>query len=188
MRAHAQSALAVAHLPAASFARTPRSSLPWQWHPNTVPATFKERLTPGPVVWLVLVGFALTVAVAYGSALGPLAGVIMGAGLCALVLSVTWVASPVISVTEGQLHAGPAVIPLDRIASVLTLDDDEMTLARDGRHPHADARSYTVVRPWSGPRGVLIRLTDAQDPHPAWVVTSRRPNDLRAVLELSERG
>lgn len=153
-----------------------------------MPTTFRERLTPGPVVWIVLVGFALTVAVAYGSALGPLAGVIMGAGLCALVLTVIWVSSPVISVTDEHLRAGPAIIPLDRIASVLTLDADDMGLARDGRHPQADARCYTIVRPWSGPRGVLIRMDDAADPHPAWVVSSRRPHDLSAALELTERG
>lgn len=112
----------------------------------------------------------------------------MGAGLCALVLAVIWVSSPVISVTPGHLHAGPAVIPLDRIASVLTLDADDMSLARDGRHPQADARCYTVVRPWSGPLGVLIRIDDAEDPHPAWVVSSRRPHDLCAALDLPERG
>lgn len=145
--------------------------------------TFRERLTPGPIVWLVLVGFALAVAIAYGSALGPLPGLIMGAGLCAIVVAALWVSSPVISVTAGQLQAGPAAIPLSCIASVTTVDGDEMAKARDGRHPEADARAYTVVRPWSGPRGVLIRLDDAHDPHPAWVLTSRRPHDLCAALD-----
>ncbi len=134
------------------------------------------------MVWIVLVAFAITVGIAYGAALGPTAGALMGCGLAVLLVVGVWFTSPVIVVRDGLITAGPASISTSLVATVHTLDADAMRQARDGRHPQADARSYTVVRPWSGSTGVLITLDDPLDPHPSWVITSRAPEALRTAL------
>lgn len=143
---------------------------------------YRERLTPGPVVWLVAIGFAACVGVAYGSALGTVAGVLVGAGLTSAVLLIIWFSSPTLSVSTSVLEAGGARIDLHAIGRVTALDSDAMRLARNGQHLDADARSFTVIRPWSGPVGVLVHITDHEDPHPAWVLTSRHPGRLITAL------
>lgn len=143
---------------------------------------YRERLTPGPVVWLVLIGFTACVGVAYGAALGTVPGLLMGAGLTVLAVALFWFSSPVVQVSGTQVSAGQATIPLHVVSEVVELDPDAMKLARDGRHEHADARSFTIVRPWSGSTGVLLRLADPADPHPSWVVTTRRPRELHNAL------
>lgn len=143
---------------------------------------YRERLTPGPVVWLVAIGFAASVAVAYGSALGTVVGVLVGVGLTSAVLLIIWFSSPQLRVSTSVLEAGGAQIDMDLIGRITTLDGDAMRLARNGQHRDADARSFTVIRPWSGQFGVLIEITDDNDPHPAWVLTTRHPERLITAL------
>ena len=144
---------------------------------------YRERLTPRPVVWLVLGAFAGAVGIAYSAALGVLVGVVVGLCLAVLIFTVLWLTSPVVAVSPGTVSAGPATLPILSIAKTSVLDTDDVKLARDGRHPHADARSYTLIRPWAGSAGVLITLFDSADPHPSWVVTSRNPAALIAAIQ-----
>jgi hypothetical protein len=41
---------------------------------------------------------------------------------------------------------------------------------------------FVALRPWSAPAGVLVRLDDPEDPHPAWLFTSRHPVRLAAAI------
>jgi hypothetical protein len=135
------------------------------------------------VIWLVLGAFAGAVGIAYSAALGVLFGVVVGLCLAVLVFTVLWLTSPVLVVSPDNVSAGPATLPIISIAQTSILDPDGVKLARDGRHPHADARSYTLIRPWAGSAGVLITLFDDADPHPSWVVTSRNPAALVAAIQ-----
>jgi hypothetical protein len=50
------------------------------------------------------------------------------------------------------------------------------------RGPDADARLFVELRPWAGREAVLICIADPTDPHPAWLVTTRHPDRLQAVI------
>ena len=61
--------------------------------------------------------------------------------------------------------------------------------AEPGRGPRAvamrgvelDARAHLVLRGWVGPV-VLVTLDDPDDPTPAWLVSTRRPEHLAEAL------
>ena len=140
---------------------------------------YRERLLPRLWVWLVLAALVGTVAVAYGAAFGATAGWIVwlvGFGIAALIL---WVTAPAITVTDRALVVGPACLPRSSIGAVEAVDSVRI---RDLRGPGADARTFAAVRPWSCPDGVLVSLDDPDDPHPAWLVSSRHPDRLAGSL------
>lgn|SRR5699024_16260 len=139
--------------------------------------TFDEKYLPGPVWWLSGPGFGFAI----GIALWPIhAGIAVGAGavmtLIVIALLALW--APRISVANGQLRAGAAVI------DVAWLGDGEVLkgeVLRQAMGPGLDARTWTCVRPWMR-KAVFIENTDPRDPAPAWIISSRRPQQLLAAI------
>jgi hypothetical protein len=76
------------------------------------------------------------------------------------------------------LHVGPVRLPATSLGDVEPLD---VVAARRLRGVGADARAFTVLRPWI-PTGVRVDLVDDVDPTPYWLVASRRPRQLAAAL------
>lgn len=141
-------------------------------------ASHEERLWPGPLGWASVIGFAVVVAVA----LVPV-DVAIGAGVGLVVLAAGVVAavrtSPVVAVRDGELVAGRAHIPVRHLGAGRTLDADGVRAALG---PGSDARTYVCLRAWV-PGGVVLPVTDPQDPTPSWLVSSRRPAALLAAVE-----
>jgi hypothetical protein len=139
---------------------------------------FTERLAAPAGAWAFTVLLAGTLAVAYGYALGPLGGIltfIAAQGLGAWVLLAT---APVVRVDEVVLRAGRARLPRQHIGRVSALDQPT---ARRLRGVDADVRAYLCVRSWV-PRAVLVEVTDPDDPHPYWLVSTRHPDRVLAAL------
>jgi Protein of unknown function (DUF3093) len=89
-----------------------------------------------------------------------------------------------ISVHDGVLTAGRARIPLAHVGEVVPLDaDDTRRLA--GRD--ADARAYLLLRPYLR-RAVRVGIDDPSDPTPYWLLSTRRPERLTAVLRHTGAG
>lgn len=145
---------------------------------------FRERLWPRWWVWLVLAALVAMLAVAYGAALGAATGwAVAGIG-GGVALGLVVATAPVVAVDGTGLSAGGATLPRSAIGECHPLDSAEV---RALRGPGADARVFTVLRPWSASGAVLVTVEDPADPHPAWLVTSRRPARLCAALG-SRRG
>ena len=139
---------------------------------------YRERLTP-PVTWWLLAGlFALSC----GTAVGAYAGLPWGIGVLlgvALAAAGGLAAAAVrIEVSDAELVAGRARIERRYLARVTPLDADA-TRRRAG--PEADARAYLLLRPYVT-TSVEVRLDDPDDPVPYWLVGTRRPDRLAAVL------
>ena len=83
-----------------------------------------------------------------------------------------------IEVTDGELVAGRARIPLALLARPRALDADA---TRERIGPTADARAYLLVRPYVA-QSVVVDITDPGDPAPYWLVSTRHPAALAAVL------
>ena len=79
---------------------------------------------------------------------------------------------------ETWLHVDDARLPMSAVAEVEVLEpvaySDALGVAL---HP----LTFVIQRPWIN-RGVRIVLDDPEDPTPSWVVSSRRPERLRAAL------
>ena len=142
--------------------------------------TYRERLWPAP--WLFL-ATALVIPASFLVFL-PIsvpAGIATAIGLYAGCIVLLFIASPVIEVTDGELHAGRARLPLEFVASAEAYEGTEATMQRGQR---LDARAWLLIRGWVSPVAKVI-LDDPSDPTPYWLVSTRRPAELVAALTRS---
>ncbi len=141
--------------------------------------TYSERLT-APISWwlsaaafAVVWGWILLVATTWTIAI--VTTVVVGA-LC---LFAVWrFGSLRLSADDSGLRAGSAFLDAAHLGDVEILHraDYRRRLGVD-----ADARAHLVTRPYLD-RGVLVRVRDAADPTPYWLLSSRRPEALAAAL------
>lgn len=140
---------------------------------------YTERLWPGPWLWLLCLGAAGALAVAYGSALGAAAGWLVGIGGVVTVVTTITSTTPRVAVTADGLQAGRAVLPLQFAGRVLVLD---ATSTRMARGPAGDPTAFVLLRPGVGPGSVVVEVTDAEDPHRTWLLASRHPQRLGSAI------
>lgn len=140
---------------------------------------YRERLLPRWWAWLLVLGLVAMLAIAYGAALGALVGWLVAGGTALLAVVLLVVTAPEVRVDAGTLLVDDARLPVTSIASVEQVDRAEIARLRG---PGADARLFVALRPWSASDGVLVRLDDPEDPHPAWLFTSRHPARVEAAL------
>lgn len=81
-------------------------------------------------------------------------------------------------VDGAELWVDDAHLPLRHVASVEPLDREGLRAALG---PDLNALAFVVHRPWVW-GAVRVRLDDPADPTPYWIVSSRRPQELAAVL------
>lgn len=139
----------------------------------------RERLTV-PLRWwvqatMLLATFLLAFVVAMPLAPALIITGLMAAACAALFL--VW-GSARVEVADGELRAGGARIPLSHVGEPLPLDKDE---TRRVHGVDADARAFLVMRPYLK-RSVQVPVTDAADPTPYWLVSSRNPRRLASAI------
>jgi hypothetical protein len=93
-------------------------------------------------------------------------------------VSLLLIASPVIEVRDDRLFAARASLPLAVIGTSIGARGDA---ARLERGQHLDARAWLLIRGWIDPV-VKISLVDPNDPTPYWLISTRNPEALAAVL------
>lgn len=140
---------------------------------------YRERLVPGWWVWIIALGLVAMIAIAYGAALGATAGWLTAVGGMALAIGLIWTGAPRLGVSAAGVEAAGACLPLWAVGEVRIVGPDEIAALRG---PGADARLYAVLRPSAGRAGLLIHVTDDDDPHPAWLLTTRHPDRMAAAI------
>ncbi len=144
-------------------------------------AAFRERLWPGPVGWVVVVGLAASVGLVLlpiDQLLAAVVGVLALAGALVGTAAVT----PRVEVAGGELRAGRAHVPLGLLGEARPLAGAEL---RAELGPGLDGRAYVCLRGWVR-RAVRVELTDPGDPTPYWIVSTRRPDELAAALRAAD--
>jgi hypothetical protein len=146
-------------------------------HPG---ATYRERLHVPLRWWVQATMFLATIWLAFTVAMpGWLAWAASGALLALVYGTFLWLGSVEVAVRGGVLHAGRAHIPLARLGAAVALDKDA---TRRVHGVEADARAFLVTRPYIS-RSVRVTLDDPDDPTPYWLISSRHPRQLAAVLD-----
>ena len=84
-----------------------------------------------------------------------------------------------VEVSDGVFRAGRAQIPVGLLSDPVALD---ALRTRRVAGVEADARAYLLLRPYL-PRSVRVRVLDAADPAPYWLVATRHPRTLSAALD-----
>lgn len=141
--------------------------------------SYRERLTPAWWLWLLALGMAASVGLAYGAPFTPMVGWVSGAVSAALFAALLLAFTPTIEVGGHELRAGRAHIDVDLVLPPQVLDREQAALLR-GRD--ADSRAWMLLRGWV-PTAVRIDLDDPLDPTPYWYVSTRRPDDLATAIE-----
>ena len=147
--------------------------------PDSSPLRFREVLRPS--LWLWLAGFAAAafLAIAYGGALGAVAGWLCFAVLAALAVWVVGRTAAVVSVDDQVLRAGRATLPLEFVGRVRAMDEADAAIARG---PGADADAYLLLRTSYSRRAVAVEVVDPRDPHPYWLISTRQPELLVSAI------
>lgn len=140
---------------------------------------YRERLLPRWWAWLVAGGLVTMVSVAYGAALGASAGWLVALGLGGLAVTLLWITAPVIAIDADGVHVARAHLPASAIGSAEPVTREDIARLRG---PGGESRLFVALRPWSAPGGVLLHVADPQDPHPAWLFSSRHPTRVTQAL------
>jgi len=140
-------------------------------------STYRERIFPGISAFLstiLIIPAALIVFLPISVAIGIVVAILLYlVVLCFLLFS-----SPLVEVSNGTLHAGPASLPVSVVRTAEAFTGEEATAERGRR---LDARAWLMIRGWA--TGVVkVDLDDPNDPTPYWLVSSRRPNELADAI------
>jgi hypothetical protein len=138
---------------------------------------YRERLLPGPRVFLIcglLIPASLLVFLPINETLGVISAVVLYVAAAVLLV----LGSPRIEVTDTELLAGRARLPLANVGEATGYTGTEATAERGVR---LDARAWLVIRGWISPV-VKVIVDDANDPAPYWLVSTRNPKALVAAL------
>lgn len=145
---------------------------------------YSERLWPAWWLWLSAALVALTSGVVVVPVGDPLLAVLSASATgAALVALLVWWSAPV-RVVEPEpgsglwLQAGSSRVPVEALGGAEGLTGE---VWRHALGPGLDARAHLVIRGWVG-TGVRVPVTDARDPVPYWLVSSRHPERLVAAL------
>ena len=143
------------------------------------PTNYSERLHVPLRWWVQATMFLATVWLAFTVALPPWLAWTGSAALLALVFGIfAWIGSSRIEVRDGVLYVGPAQISLDHLGNAVALDKDA---TRRVHGVDANARAFLHTRPYIS-RSVQVQIDDPSDPTPYWLISTRHPRTLAAVL------
>jgi hypothetical protein len=146
--------------------------------------SYRERLTV-PATWWLL-GAVSTTIIGSGiwAGLGGWWPAVTYLVLFALVGSilVNWNRAT-ITVTDGVLNANGTTLPLAKAGKTVALDERETTVVAG---PRADPAAHLLLRPYLK-RAVYIDIEDPESTVPYWLVATRRPDELAAVIQQSRQ-
>ncbi len=101
-----------------------------------------------------------------------------------VVAALVWLGRHRVRLEGGELHVGPAHLPLCHIGRVTTVAaaDKQRVLG-----PELDPAAFVLHRPWIGTT-VRVDVTDPADPTPYWLFSVRRAVELAAALDAGQPG
>jgi hypothetical protein len=138
---------------------------------------YRERLWATP--WLFIATLLVIPAVMLVFApINFTVGVVLALLFYVAIVVALIVSAPTIRVTEEELIAGSARIPLGLTGEPAAYTGDAATLQRGQR---LDARAWLLIRGWITPV-VKVPVIDPDDPTPYWLLSTRNPDQLVRVL------
>jgi hypothetical protein len=140
---------------------------------------FAERINWPIWLWLFLAIMIASLYLTFWAPLGNLIAAIV-CSLTSIILIYTSRKSALeIVVINNWLYVGNAKIECKHIKKVIALEKADF-LALRGQH--ADPAAFNATRFWVS-TGVKVELKDKNDPTPYWLIATRKPKRLKAVLD-----
>lgn len=141
---------------------------------------YRERVLPGPLTFVVLTALFPAVSVVF-EPINLQLGMIFGLVITMLAWLFVWIISPVIEVKGSSLRVGVAKIPLAALGEATVIEPSQIFEARG---PKLEATAFTAFQ-GSVKKALRINIQDELDPTPYWLISTRRPEKLKQVLDLS---
>ena len=139
---------------------------------------YREKLWPA--VWLYLAtALVIPASILVFTPIDLRVGIAVAVVLYGACVAALIIGAPVIEVTSTEFIAGRARLPLSLVGTAAGFSGLE---ARDERGPRLDARAWLLIRGWIDPV-VKVDVTDAADPAPYWLVSTRHPESVVAALQ-----
>lgn len=138
---------------------------------------YRETLWPHPFLYL---AFCLEVPIIL-LLVAPFSlplGISLSCAIFIIIAVAITVTSPRIEVANGILRVGKASIGLEYVGAASAFAGAHAVAERG---TNLDARAWTRFRAWIGPV-VRLEIIDEADPTPYWLFSTRRPQELVAVL------
>ncbi|MDO4411868.1 DUF3093 domain-containing protein [Cutibacterium sp.] len=140
---------------------------------------YSERLWASLSWWLIGAALALSLIVAIGAWTSPTIGIIVAVIIVSLIVAAFAIAGKArIVVTEDGFGAGRSFIEWRWIDRVRGMDPETMASVMHSSH---QVGCFLLTRPWIK-SGLVLRLADPADPHQAWIVSTRHPDTLAAIV------
>ena len=147
-------------------------------------AVFQERLWPSLGMWVFAFIMTTSLGIAYSQAYGKELGLMVAMATTLAVGIGLIVNTPLIRVDELNFRVGRARLPLQFVGKIQVLDDAQSRRARS-----TDANSNAHFQLRGGIKAsVIVEVSDPQDPHPYWQVSTRKPDLLIAALTNAKTG
>jgi hypothetical protein len=144
---------------------------------------FRERLWPSVGQWVFVLVMTSSLGIAYGRAYGNDLGFMVGVAATILLGIGIVVNTPLIQIDELNFRVGRARLPLQFVGKIQKLDDQQSRRARS-----TDANSNAHFQLRGGIKNtVIVEVTDPQDPHPYWQVSTRKPDELIVALQMANQ-
>lgn len=131
-------------------------------------------------IWLLtlIYFFLLSLVLSIWAALGDRAALVTLIATSALLILIAIKSAMVIEIDEHELRIGRAHIDLEFLKNAQSLTSIQV---RNLRTRDADPAAFLAIRFWS-PTGVHVRLDDARDTTPYWLITSNNGEALARIL------
>ncbi|GAA3696145.1 DUF3093 domain-containing protein [Zhihengliuella alba] len=149
-------------------------------HTPDADVVYREYLWPAWWIWIIVLGaggagYAMLAPIGVG--VGVIAGIVVAVLVTVAVLNHT-LASGRIEVTRDSLRVGRARIEREHVGEVAAFRGEDATQQRG---PALNGTAFMCFRGWIDPV-VTIEITDPADATPYWITSTRRPEELAAVL------
>ncbi|GAA1418247.1 DUF3093 domain-containing protein [Agrococcus citreus] len=139
--------------------------------------SYRERLVP-PWWMLLLLLLIVPAALLVFLPVDLRVGAAVAVGLYAIIVAVLWLGAPVVEVQAGMLRAGRARIDVVHLGAADALQGADATAALRADWNPGD---HHVISPWTK-SVVRVAVEDPSDPTGAWVISSRRPEQLASAI------
>ena len=142
---------------------------------------FKEVLRP-PIWVLTFIYFLfLSLVIAVWAAFDNTVALITFITATIAIIYIAFAMRSTITLDGNELRIDRAHIETKYLGKVTILDSEAMRLLRTR---DADPAAYLAIKFWT-PTGIKIEVIDPRDPTPYWLITSKRGENIAALLDKS---
>ncbi len=140
---------------------------------------FREKLLPPFWAWLFLIGISLMLSVSMSAIFGTNIAIVIFILISSFLCVVTYVFSPDLKIDSQYFYAGKAKLPLKIITQIDSLNALETTQLRGVK---SDMKAFHAISPLIS-TSIKLEFDDPTDPHSYWLVSTRKGQRIKNVLQ-----